>query len=223
MFKFKGISTEKMKVICEEEDNLIARASRKYETTEIEGQDGSTYNLLGYSDVERPIKLYVKDLSKLDDILSWLDGEGILEYRGRQSYAYFLTSVSPSRLSSIKTIECNFIRSPFWYKANDYFITVENNVFNMGNKESQPIIRLVKKQDSYVDVTINDVNFIYNFGNEDYVDIDCKTYNACFEDILKNNNLQIGFDFPVLNPGNNKVIINSGNAKIMMKRRDCWL
>ena len=33
----------------------------------------------------------------------------------------------------------------------------------------------------------------------------------------------MGFQFPYLNPGENIVVINSGDPTILFKRKDCWL
>lgn len=224
MFKFKGISNNEMKVIVEEEDNLIAKASLKYEQIDVDGMNGSIYNELGYSDVERSLKIYVMDISKIDDILSWLNGEGILEYKNRISKAFFYSTIEPQRSSSIKTIDFSFIRSPFWYDVNDQFVTVsDENIYNYGNVYSMPIIKLEKNTSDSVDITVNDVRFIYNFDEDNKVEIDCEEMNATCDGILKNRNLEIDFEFPILKPGNNKILINSGDATIKIKRKDRWL
>ncbi len=222
MFKFKGISSEEMKVVVEEEDELIAKASQRYEVIDIEGRNGSLYNSLGYSDIEIPLKLYVLDISKLDEILAWLDGVGELEYKNRITTAIFFTNISPIRSSSIKIIDCTFIRGPFWLKKDD-FITVNDNICNYGNVVSKPIIRLEKNTAELLDVTINNIRFIYTFDEDNVVEIDCETMNATCNGILKNRNLEIDFEFPSLNPGDNKVIIHSGDSTIKVKRKDCWL
>ena len=89
MFKFKNISSTQMKVIVEEEENIIAKASQRVEQIDIEGKDGSIFNILGYSNIEIPLKLYVRDTNKIDDILAWLNGDGILEYKDRITKACF--------------------------------------------------------------------------------------------------------------------------------------
>lgn len=223
MFKFKEISSTQMKIVVEEEDNFIAKASQKIEQIDIEGKDGSIYNQLGYSNIERTIKLYVRDITKIDKILSWLNGEGVLEYKNRVTKAYFYSTIEPQRASAIKTIECTLIRSPFWYDKNDYFIPVTENIYNNGNIQSKPIIRLEKKESESIELSINGVRFIYNFNEDTEVEIDCEDMNARSNGILKNRNLEIDFEFPILNPGNNKVVIHSGDATIKIKRKDCWL
>ena len=223
MFIFNNISSEEMGVILEEEDNLLAKASQKFEQIDIEGKNGASYNTFGYSNVERNLKLYICDITKIDKIFSWLNGEGILEYKGRTTKAFFYSVIEPQRAASIKIVEFSFIRGPFWYEKNDYFMLVNENIYNNGNMSVEPIIRLEKNTSDSIDISINDVRFIYNFDEDNEVEIDCESMNAKSNGILKNRNLEIDFDFPILNPGNNKVIIHSGDAVIKVKRKDCWL
>lgn len=219
MFKFNNISSKAMKVICEEEDNLLAKAAINYEET-IAGK----YNFNGYLNIDGELKLYVLDLDKLDDIFSWLNGTGILEYKNKITTISFLDTIKPVRSSSIKIIEISFKRDPFWYKKNDEYVLVDSSVLNEGNIYSNPTIKLVKNSASKIDITINGTRFSYTFpDNEEYVEIDCEDCNAYFDGLYRNNNLEIDFTFPKLDPGNNSVIINSGNAIIYMKKKDRWL
>lgn len=121
MFKFKGISSNDMQVVIEEEEHFIARASQRYEVTEIEGRDAAIFDELGYSVVERPIYVQCLNPRKIDDILAWLNGEGVFEYKGRKTTARFYSQLEPQRSSCIKIIDTTFIRAPFWNKANEEF------------------------------------------------------------------------------------------------------
>lgn len=126
MFKFKGISSNDMQVIIEEEEHFIARASQRYEMTEIEGRDGAIFDTLGYSVVERPIYVQCLNIDKIDDILSWLNGEGEFEYKGRKTIARFYSQLEPQRSACIRIIDTTFIRDPFWSKSDDEFEIVKN-------------------------------------------------------------------------------------------------
>lgn len=223
MFKFNGISSDDMKIIIEEEEHFLAKASQRYEVIEIEGKDGYNYNNFGYSNIERPIKVQILDNSKLDAIFAWLNGPGILEYNNRITTAYFFEIISPIRNSIIKIADFNFIRDPFWYKNNDTYEVVTTEVLNNGNIYSKPIIRLEKNVSDKVDITISGIRFIYNFDDKSYVEIDCESNNATSDGILKNRQLEIGYVFPKLSPGKNTIIINSGDPTIKIKRKDRWL
>lgn len=223
MFKFKGISSDDMKIVVEEEQHFLAKAKQRVESIVIDGRDGEIINTYNYLNIERPIKIQILDEKKLDDIFSWLNGSGILEYKNRITTAFFYEPIEPIRNSSIKIADFMFTRSPFWHKKNDDYETVTNIVENLGNVYSKPLIRLEKGTSNEVDVTISNVRFKYNFNDEEYVEIDCEEMNAMFNGLLRNKNLTIGWEFPILNVGINTILINSGDPVIKIKRKDCWL
>ena len=222
MFRFKGISSSEMSVIIAEEESFKAKASQRYETIEVEGRDGAEFIPLGYSYVERPIYVQCLDISKIDDILAWLDGEGDFEYQGRKTKASFFSKLEPQRKAGIRIIDATFIRQPFWYKVNDDYVDVTNSVINEGNIKSRPIIKLEKTTSDSVDITINGLRFVYNF-TDSYVIIDCKEKTAEYEGLNRSRQLEIGYDFPALKTGENAITINSGACNIKIKRKDCWL
>lgn len=223
MFKFKGISSKDMQVIIEEEEHFIARASQRYETTEIEGRNGAIFDTLGYSIVERPIYIQCLNIDKIDDILAWLNGEGEFEYKGRKTIARFYSQLEPQRNSCIRIIDTIFIRDPFWYKTEDDYIEITNNITNEGNIESRPILKLEKTTSNEVDITINNIRFKYNFNEDTYVEIDCEEKNVQYEGLSRNRQIEIGYEFPMLNIGDNTIILNSGECIVKAKRKDRWL
>lgn len=223
MFKFKGISSEEMQVVIEEEEHFIARAAKRYEMTEIEGKDGAQFDELGYSVVERPILVQCLNISKMDDILEWLDGEGEFEYKNRKTIARFYAEAAPERKACIRIIDTTFIRDPFWLKAEDEFAIVTDIVENEGNIVSRPIVRLEKNNEEILDISIGNVRFQYNFNEDSYVEIDCKEKKALYNNLNRNRQLIIGYNYPSLNKGNNLITIHSGDATVKIKRKDRWL
>lgn len=223
MFVFNNISSEDMEVIIEEEEHFLAKASQRYVRTEIEGKNGALFEEQGYTVVERPMKVQILNINKLDKILAWLNGVGILEYKGRITKARFYNEINPIRTANIKVAEVSFIRDPFWNKKRDKFIEVTNIIMNEGNIYAEPIIRLEKNTSDSIDITINDVRFIYNFNNDEYVEIDCENQTVEYEKINRNRQIEIGYKFPTIEPGGNQIIIHSGDAKIQIKRKDRWL
>lgn len=223
MFKFKGISSTDMQVVIEEEEHFIARASQRYEVTEIEGKDGAIFYELGYAYVERPIYVQCLNINKIDDILAWLNGEGEFEYKGRKTTARFYSQLEPQRNACIRIIDTTFIRDPFWLKIDDDYIEITDNITNEGNIESRPILKLEKTESNEVDITINNIRFKYNFGEDTYVEIDCKEKTVKYEGLNRNRQIEIGYEFPKLNVGDNPIVFNSGSCKIKVKRKDRWL
>lgn len=223
MFKFKGISSQEMQVVIEEEEHFIAKAAQRYEVTEIEGRDGAIFDELGYSYIERPILVQCLNTDKIDDILAWLNGEGEFEYKGRITRARFYSQIEPQRSTCIRIIDAMFIRDPFWYKAEDDYEEVSESVQNVGNIASRPIIKLLKNTNDTADITINGIRFTYNFIDDDYVEIDCEGKNVEYNGLNRSRQLEIGFEFPKLNVGTNFITINSGDCDILVKRKDRWL
>jgi phage-related protein len=224
MFKFKGISSTDMQVIVEEEEHFLAKAAQRYEVTEIEGKDDAIFDELGYSFVERPVYIQCLNPKKIDEILAWLDGEGELEYKGRKTKARFYTELEPKRTAGIKIIDANFIRAPFWVKADDDYIGVTNNIQNVGNKPSRPVIKIEKGTSNSIELTLGGVRFKYTFSeNDTYVEIDCEEKTVVYEGLNRNRNLEIGYKFPKLEVGDNSMVIHSGSATVKIKRKDRWL
>ncbi len=225
MFKFKGISSDDMQVVVEEEEEFIARAAHKYEQIDIDGRDGAEFNELGYSVVERPICVQCLNINKIDEILVWLDGEGEFEYKGRKTIARFYSELEPKRSSCIRIIDATFIRDPFWNKANEEYIIVQDDkiIVNEGNIRSRPKIKLKKTLYEDIDLTINDVRFKYHFKQDSYVEIDCEQKKVKYEGLDRNRQIEIGYDFPMLNVGTNNIVINSGDCEIEILRKDMWL
>ena len=222
MFKFKGISSQDMQVVIEEEEHFIARAAQRYEVTEIEGRDGAIFDELGYSYIERPITVQCLNTNKIDDILAWLNGEGEFEYKGRVTNARFYSQLEPQRTACIRIIDTMFIRDPFWYKAEDNYEEVSEEIENIGNVESRPIIKLTKTSSDSVDITINGIRFVYNFS-DNFVEIDCEEKTVECNGLNRNRQLEIGYEFPKLSVGKNLISINSGGCQIEIRRKDRWL
>lgn len=223
MFIFNNISSTDMEVIIEEEEHFLGKASQRYERSEIEGRNGALFDEQGYTVIERPMKVQILNLDKLDKILGWLNGVGILEYKGRITKARFYNEIAPIRTANIKIADVTFIRDPFWNKKRDDFIEVTNIILNEGNIYAEPIIKLKRNTLDKIDITINDVRFIYNFNNEEYVNIDCEEQIVEYEKNNRNRQIEIGYKFPTIKPGENKIIVHSGDARIFIKRKDRWL
>lgn len=223
MFIFNNISSTDMEVIIEEEEHFLGKASQRYVRSEIEGKNGALFEEQGYTVIERPMKVQILNLDKLDKILGWLNGVGILEYKGRITKARFYNEIEPIRTANIKIADVTFIRDPFWNKKRDDFIEVTNIILNEGNIYAEPIIKLKRNKLDKIDITINDVRFIYNFNNEEYVDIDCEEQIVEYEKNNRNRQIEIGYKFPTIKPGENKIIVHSGDARIFIKRKDRWL
>lgn len=223
MFVFNGISSKDMEIIVEEENNFIAKARQRYNQTDIDGMDSAYFEELGYSPVDKTIKIQILNPKKIDNILAWLNGTGDLIFNNRITKVRFYNEIEPVRIANIFTADVNFSRNPFWNKYYDEFVTVNNLIINDGTVYSKPLIRLEKLDSEYIDLTINNIRFIYRFKDDSYVEIDCERKTEIYEGFNRSRQIEMGFQYPKLNPGENRVLINSGNATIKVKRKDRWL
>ncbi|MPW26398.1 hypothetical protein GC105_11420 [Alkalibaculum sp. M08DMB] len=219
MFKFKGISSNDMKVIAVEE-NFIAKASLLVESINIDGKDGEDFIEHGYGSVEKDIELQILDVSKIDNIIAWLNGPGELEFNNRITKARFYNGYDVDRFVTLKKAEVSYIRDPFWYETNDEYDVVTTTVLNGGNIYSKPLIKLTGN--GTVDITINGVRFTYTF-TDPYVEIDCEEMTEKYDGLSRSRNIEIGLEYPKLNTGINEIILHSGTCIIEMKRKDRWL
>ena len=220
MFVFKGRNSNNMGVYAKEE-NFLGKASVNYEAIEIDGKDGADLIEYNYQNYGGALSDVVLMKNNRDEVMNWLSGKGKLEYLGKETTIHFLDSYQVKQHNLPTSIP--FIRDPFWYKANDEYVTVTNEVVNEGTVYAKPLIKLTKGAVDNVEIRINGVQFEYNFNGETDVVIDCVEMNAYHDNLLRNRQLTIGFEFPVLKVGINTVETLSGDATIEMKRKDVWL
>jgi len=223
MFTFKGITSDSLGVIAEEED-FLARAARRADKLEINGVDGAEYTELGYSDIEQSVNLQLTDTTKLDAILAWLDGVGEFIFNGRKTTARFYNSLQPSRMVYLKSIPATFIRAPFWYLTSEINQTITasgTTIVNSGNAESWPLLKITGS--GAITVTLNEVTFGYTFDTP-YVYVDCikgKTRQASYLSARKNRQKTGGW--PSLAIGNNTIAWTGSITSIIVTKRTCFL
>ena len=220
MFIVKGISSDDMGVVVEEED-FFKKSSISYEEISVAGVNGSVYAANGSrKDVISSFNIFLLR-DNIDDVMSWLDGEGIFEFNGRAVEMLIYEQVEPLRSSNIKTATINYIRRPIWSDANDYYLPCYGTVQNRGNTVSYPIIHLIGS--GKVDISIGSIRFQYEFKNDREVYIDCMEKRETLNGIRKGRNITIGFEYPFLQAGTTVVTIHSGTCEIYFKRRNAWL
>ena len=105
----------------------------------------------------------------------------------------------------------------------EYFVLTDEQINNEGNIQSRPILRLEKTTSEVVELTINDIRFKYNFGDDTYIEIDCEEKTVEYEGLNRNRKISIGYEFPKLNIGSNKIVMHDGDCVIKVLRKDRWL
>ena len=222
MFYLDGISAEEIGLMAEEE-NFLSRAPINYEEIQIDGKHGSEFVIKNYQNVINSLRAFIIDKSKIDNVKRMLSGKRTLIFNGRKTMIHFYETNEISRLGNIQEINAKYIRDPFWYKENDEYELCSSTVNNEGNEVSQPIIKLVGTSNTSIDITINNTRFIYKFDHDNKVEIDCKLQTEKYDGLSKSRNIEIGFEYPYLNPGVNQIIVHSGSVQVYVKRKDVWL
>jgi phage-related protein len=220
--KIDGKTQLDMGVVFEETD-FTAKASQSYRQVEVEGLNGASYSSSNYEDVKRQLSIQLLDFTKESAVYAWLDGEKALEYNNKVTTVRFYESLALEREGGMKKGKVNFIRHPFWYKKTDDFITITDTITNEGTVYSEPIIRLEKGTSDSIDLTIGGVRFLYSFGEDSYVEIDCEKGKILYEGLNRYSQAAIGYEFPKLIVGQSDVVINEGDATVKVKRKDRWL
>ena len=99
----------------------------------------------------------------------------------------------------------------------------DEKIINEGNVESRPLLRLEKTSTESVELTINNCRFKYNFNDEEYVEIDCEEKPPVYQGLNRNRQIEIDYEFPILNVGDNDIKMHSGDCVIKVLRKDRWL
>lgn len=221
MFYIDNISSETLKIYAENE-NFTSRAKIDYDEVQIEGRDRSIFIEKNYLEVEGETTIYALT-DNLDVLYSLFTGKHTLRVNDREVDIYFYDALETFAYSSKYAFTVNYLRGALWSKYDDDYIKVEASIINKGTIKSKPIIKLIGTANSDVDITIAGVRFVYHFDEDNEVVIDCDLQEETFNGISKSKNIEIGFEYPILKVGTNKVEINSGSCEIYIKRKDVWL
>lgn len=224
---FKNINSDEIEglIVCSEPP--ISSSPMKIKETEIDGRDITIVEKLGYKSYTKTIEIGLKKNADINKIFSYFSGEGDLIFNCENDKVYkaaIYEQINLERLLRLRKGTVTFYCQPFKYKRNDVYIDTKTIIVNEGNTISKPVVKLEKTNNTYIDITIGGIRFKYTFDtNDSYVEIDCEEMTALYEGLNRNRNLEIGFEFPSLQPGINNIVIHSGNAVIKVKRKDRWL
>lgn len=222
MFRFNGISAKEMGVIVDEMD-FNTKAQRSYESTSIDGLHGALIDIGSYQNVTGSFNItLMKD--NVDEVVAWLNGKGKLVFKDRETTIYILDQVDYSRLGHVKSASINYIRSPFWIKADDTYSRVTASVIhNAGNMTASPLVKVCKGSNYTEIVTINDVEFKLSFEGVDTIILDCASKTEVDSEGNSVSHLvEIGYEYPQLVPGNNTITV-AGDSVVWIRDKECWL
>lgn len=225
MFEFKGIDATTYGTVTREP--IRKKPEQDIRITKLEGSDESTIEKLGYKPTTIETQIVLFDSTDLDDIYTWLDGEGDLiidENPERYIVAHCDMELQPERFSrgvSNRVIDIEFtLLSPYWYEDNETPIVLASggNVTNQGNVDSRPILKITGS--GTVTVTVDGRSFTYIFDTP-FVIVDSLQQDAYHDGVLKNRRMT-GV-FPILEPGINVVSWSGTVTSIELTKVSRWL
>ena len=204
-FIFKGISTIDYDIIVntfpdiessEEEGNFIS----------IPGRDGFLFQSNDrYTELDKAITITLKDIDNIDNIKSWLTGDGDLILSNEIGVSYkarIVGKIKFQRSKSVWVAQINFKTQPFGYFIKESVtLTESTQLNNPGNHSSKPIITIHGVGD--ITLTINSKNIVLS-GITDYITLNSEIEEA-YRDLVNMNNYMIG-EFPIFDVGINAIL-----------------
>ena len=230
-FTFKNTSSTSFEGLCVTSLPPITKPSMRTEEIKIDGRDGSIFRDLGYSTYKKTIDLVKIGDVDIEDLKSWLDGEGklILSNESDKYYnAKVIDDIDYSRLILYDKDKITFLVQPYKYSTtetvetfnitNEEEITITNN----GNCNSKPQITIYGS--GTINLSLNGVQlFVINLGEEEFVTIDIEKMETHKNGILKNRLITGNYDNFVLLPGDNTISFTGTVTKIEIENYSRWL
>lgn len=218
-------------------DNLLLMSNKFMQVNSVKLQ-GLSYNTTnGDIRLQIDFDLLNEENTTVDNVNSWLTDQ---YNAGTPVYVDYVLATptdiecTPEQVAILNEIE-NTVKSykggTHIYSTDEvganvevtYFTPTNETINNEGNIQSRPILRLEKTVSEAVELTINDVRFKYDFGDDSYVEIDCEEKVVKYEGLNRNRRITIGYEFPKLNIGSNKIVMHDGDCIIKILRKDRWL
>lgn len=195
----------------------LVRAEKNVDEIEIQGRDGDlTVDFNTYKPITFPFICTLLDETRIDEVLSWLDGYSdlILSWQNDRKYnAKMINRIDISQsLETFGEFPLLFKAQPFGYALNNDLITLlatPSTVTNTATKDSKPVIKVYGT--GTIDLIVNG-NLIHLTNVVSYVTIDSVMEDAYKDTDPKNNDMAGGF--PLLVVGSNTISWTGAVTKV---------
>jgi predicted phage tail component-like protein len=134
-FKFKRISSESMGVVLAELPP-ITKAPKRYAKYDVIGRDGAEYIDQGYTSYQKQLSIGIKDVSRINEIMDWLNGSGTLIISNEPDKYYLakvLDQVDYSNLVRFRQAIVPFEVQPYKYAVDNDIITITDASYTINN------------------------------------------------------------------------------------------
>ena len=207
----------------------IASAEKKYETTEVEGRDGSLTRFLGYEDLKFSLNfniLFQSDIKqKLREIKGVLAQASTLSFDDSPNFFYKIKQAQISETESVikasGVFSVDFVAEPFEYQKTSLtaYTTKPINLTNQTTTTALPIIKVTGT--GTVVLSVNGVGITLT-GLTSSITLDSELQEA-YTGLTTNMNSSMNGEFPVLKIGSNTITWTGTVTKVEIDPRWRWL
>ena len=207
----------------------IPSANKRYESTEVEGRDGSLTRFIGYEDLKFTLTfniLFQNDIKqKLREIKGLLSGAKTLAFDDSPNFFYKIKQAQISdtetiiKSSGVFTVE--FVCEPFEYEktSSAAYTTKPISLTNQTTAESLPIIKVTGT--GTVVLTVNGTGITLT-GLTSSITLDSELQEA-YTGLTTNMNSNMNGNFPVFKTGSNSITWTGTVTKVEIDPQWRWL
>lgn len=222
-FEWNGIKCTSYGIHIIEQPSII-RAPERVTYTNIPGRSGALTTLEGdavYDDFILPVECTVQNMTRLQEICSWLKGAGTLTLAAHSGGFFYARISNQIEFSKVlrnhenRTFSLAFRCKPFWYAKNVPDITLTSSgsfITNPGSVFAEPVITVYGSGDVtlMVGMSITELS-----GISSSITLDTPLMEA-YSGATSLNNRMSG-EFPTLLPGNNAVSWTGNVSRLVIQ------
>ena len=207
----------------------IPSANKRYESTEVEGRDGSLTRFLGYEDLKFSLNfniLFQTDIKqKLREIKGVFATAGTLSFDDAPNFYYKIKQAQISETESVikasGVFSVDFVAEPFEYQktSSAAYTTKPISLTNQTTAEALPIIKIYGT--GTVVLNVNGIGITLT-GLTSLIVLDSELQEA-YTGLTTNMNSSMNGEFPILRTGNNTITWTGMVTKVEIDPRWRWL
>ena len=207
----------------------IASAEKKYETTEVEGRDGSLTRFLGYEDLKFSLNfniLFQSDIKqKLREIKGVFATASTLSFDDSPNFFYKIKQAQISETESVikasGVFSVDFVAEPFEYQKTSSvaYTTKSISLTNQTTAEALPLIKVTGTGTVVLNVNGTGITLT---GLTSSITLDSELQEA-YTGLTTNMNSNMNGNFPVFKTGSNSITWTGTVTKVEIDPQWRWL
>lgn len=210
----------------------ISKPLQRSNREEIDGRDGDVITKLGYSAYDKTLKIGLWGNYNINDVISFFNASGKITFSNEPDKYYYFEILNRAdfinQLEAFRTASITIHCQPFKYSAVEekQIFTIDEetsvNVYNNGNIESKPIIKITGSGDISLSLNGNQI-FQIALGTDGYITIDTSNMEAYKDGVLKNRLVQGDYSNFALIPGKNTISFSGTITQIEIDNYSRWI